>query len=170
MNLYNLINKEKFWSKVDIREEDKCWHWKDASNSKGYGTYWIDRLTQIQAHRVSWYITNGPIPEGELILHKCDNPICVNPNHLYCGSYLDNRRDRDLRNPVSANALAKGKGMFHEGEIWLIRRLKILTCDGTIKRYKFPATLVGKMFKTSNRTILNIWNSEVYFCKEGYYV
>lgn len=53
----------------------------------------------LRAHRVSWQIHFGPIPKGKLVLHKCDNKRCVNPNHLYLGTQGDNNYDRAIRNP-----------------------------------------------------------------------
>lgn len=68
--------------------------------ANGYGHIWAGTPTQrkvAKAHRISWEIHNGPIPEGRNVLHHCDNPPCVNPNHLYIGSPADNARDRSGR-------------------------------------------------------------------------
>ena len=159
--------KERFWSKVDIKGKDNCWNWK-ASTSDGYGRFGIDRVIKL-AHRVSWILTNGPIPEGKLVLHNCDNKLCVNPNHLYIGTHLDNMSDVHKRNPIGPG-MAKAK--LYEGEIWLIRKLCIPINEESLfchRRYKFPAQYIAKMFKVSYPTILNIWNSKKYLCKEGYY-
>jgi hypothetical protein len=109
MKIFNLgktlKNREKllkrFWPKVDIKGDDKCWNWKGFIGSNGYGLFWIKGSEMIYAHRVSYVIRKGIIPDGMLILHKCDNPSCVNPEHLYCGTQLDNMNDRDERNPNS---------------------------------------------------------------------
>lgn len=78
----------KFWKKVDRRGPDECWKWTGAINQAGYGAFGNNH-----AHRTSYEITYGPIPDGLFILHKCDNPPCVNPNHLFVGTHQDNMRD-----------------------------------------------------------------------------
>ena len=155
----------RFWNKVDIKGLDDCWEWK-ACTVGGYGAFW-DGSSFKRAHRISYEISNGSIPLNKLILHKCDNRLCINPNHLYCGTYSDNVLDREDRNSGSA-----GNPKLYAGEIELIKRLciELNPKPCTSNRYKFSATLVSKMFKVSVSTISNIWNSNRFLCKEGYYV
>ena len=85
--------EDRFWSKV--RKSENCWEWTACVNQQGYGQFngkprWS---TCMLAHRVAWCITNGPIPEGIHILHRCDNPLCVRPDHLFLGDQADNMRD-----------------------------------------------------------------------------
>ncbi len=87
---------EKFWSNVS--KQTSCWIWIGYTDSKGYGK--MLAFGQNFAHRVSWIIHNGSIPEGMCVLHDCpggDNPTCVNPNHLWLGTKGDNNRDRNLK-------------------------------------------------------------------------
>ena len=70
---------------------DGCWEWT-AGMSHGYGAIGQDGYMML-AHRVSWVLYRGPIPDGMLVLHKCNNRSCVNPDHLYVGDYSDNMRD-----------------------------------------------------------------------------
>ena len=88
----------RFWSKVDVRNLNECWEWK-ANRVKGYGQFKY-LGDPVSAHRVAWILShNKEIPEGKLILHKCDNKSCCNPSHLYCGTQSDNMADREHRNP-----------------------------------------------------------------------
>lgn len=81
---------ERFWEKVD--QSGDCWLWMGGRNDDGYGiVQWEGHVTG--AHRVAYEISVGPIPEGKLVLHSCDNPSCVNPNHLWIGDQSDNAAD-----------------------------------------------------------------------------
>ena len=80
-----------------------CWLWLAACDREGYGKI-FDKQTQktVGAHRHAWAVAHGPIPNGLCVLHRCDIPACVNPDHLFLGTRLDNARDRAAkgRNPV----------------------------------------------------------------------
>jgi hypothetical protein len=82
--------EERFWSKVD-RSGD-CWLWIGAKDEEGYGFQKI--LGRMwHASRVSWKIAHGDIPDGLLVLHKCDNPPCIRPSHLFLGTQKENIAD-----------------------------------------------------------------------------
>jgi hypothetical protein len=90
---------ERFWSKVDkeCSEFFDCWEWTGGKTVDGYGLFKLNGR-HVLAHRVSYEIEVGKIPDGMLVLHKCDNPSCVNPDHLYTGTNQDNANDRMKRN------------------------------------------------------------------------
>ena len=91
---------ERFWSRVDKLGPTDCWNWSGYTNANGYGQFSIKG--HILAHRASWIINIGPLPEGEgwhgtCVLHHCDNPACVNPDHLFIGSNQDNVDDMNRK-------------------------------------------------------------------------
>jgi hypothetical protein len=93
--------RQRFLSYV-VERESGCKEWTGGV-SEGYGTFSIERRT-YRSHRVAYRYFVGPIPDGLMVLHKCDNPLCVNPAHLFAGTALDNVRDM----------IAKGRDSFGE--------------------------------------------------------
>lgn len=83
---------DRFWSQV--KKTDKCWPWvvRGGRPSKRYGSIHIDG-TQVLVHRLSWQLHYGAIPKGVYVLHRCDNPPCVRPSHLFLGTAVTNAKD-----------------------------------------------------------------------------
>lgn len=88
--------KENLKEGTTVNPKTGCWEWKKNFNSvTGYG-----KIQNVAAHRRSYELFHGSIPDGLWVLHKCDNPPCVNPDHLYAGTPTDNARDREERGRV----------------------------------------------------------------------
>lgn len=94
------ITLEFIYSRVD--RSGACWRWLGAKSGKGYGKVRVGR-GRVDVHRLVYALVNGPIPDGLQVLHRCDNPICCRPDHLFLGTQSDNMQDM----------LAKGRN-FHQ--------------------------------------------------------
>ena len=97
--------EERFWPKVD--KGDGCWEWNASRYPEGYGQFTI-RGKPVKAHRVSWFLAHGEWPTQH-VLHHCDNPPCVRPDHLFEGSHADNMRDAASKGKI----IGFQKGVAH---------------------------------------------------------
>lgn len=91
------LPEDRFWEKV--QKSDGCWIWTAHRSRTGYGKFLLDGKATT-ATRFCWELHNGGIPAGLFVLHKCDNPPCVNPTHLFLGSLSDNMQDSSRKGRI----------------------------------------------------------------------
>ena len=141
----------RFWEKV--AKSEGCWLWTATKTRRGYGHVRVGRRL-VSAHRVSWVLANGEIPAGLSVCHRCDNPACVNPAHLFLGTHAENIQD------------AAAKGRMAHGERAARARLTALDVRWIRAYAAYPARVVGKAFGVGHACIWSIrsgrtWNKEV---------
>jgi hypothetical protein len=99
MDLRDDFERRLFDRSYILNITTRCWNWTGTLNRRGgYGQCnFLRDGKRLLAHRWSWLLARGPIPDGLHVLHRCDNPRCVNPEHLFLGTHQDNMRDAILK-------------------------------------------------------------------------
>ena len=123
------------------KTKNGCWLWTLSVTSSGYGQMYVGRVA-APAHRMSWIVHNGPIPKGIFVCHKCDNPRCINPDHLFLGSHSDNMGDM-TRKGRSTRGSKNPRAKFTEAQIQEIRSSKKSRKELAEKYGVWPETIWG---------------------------
>ncbi len=153
---------ERFWAKVDKTET--CWNWVAYKNPSGYGNFnkTSSRPSRsVLAHRFAWEITNGDIPTGMVLMHKCDNPACVNPDHLCVGTQAENIQDsvakgRHRRNDTKYLPSGKNHHFYKVGmKITRDTAYEIRKAEGSHRK-------IGDRFHVSHSLVSLIKNNKIW--------
>lgn len=145
--------EQRFWTKVIKAGPDECWLWTAYRSAHGHGQFRVTKKpSRVEhAHRYAYILSMGPIPEGMVIRHKCDNPPCVNPAHLEVGTHADNVADRVERGR-SAIGSANGRAKLSEK-----------TAEGIRLRYAMGGNTKAQLsreYGVSQRTIADVINGK----------
>lgn len=136
--------EQRFNSRVLRGAPDECWSWTGSALASGYGQIRVEGKTTT-AHRVAWALAHGAIPAGQVVCHKCDNPVCCNPAHLFLGTPKDNVQDM----------IQKGrKAKSHAPHT----RMRKLTDDAVraIRKDTRPAHIVAHEYGVDEGTVYNV--------------
>lgn len=153
---------KRFWSKVDVRGEDDCWEWQAGLDGTGYAYFWNDGK-MVMGSRMSYELTYGPIPKGEgyhgtCVLHKCDNPKCVNPAHLRLGTHAENMKDRDEKGRCHPGR----HGHYYYGDSHHNAKLTNEQADEIRAAVGISGRALAKIYGVSPTTIQKIKKNEIY--------
>lgn len=151
----------RFWEKVLLDDDDKCWEYIGPITSGGYGKI-TNKGKGFPAHRFSWMIRYGKIPNGLCVLHKCDNPPCVNPKHLFLGTYKDNAQDKIKKHRCNFKGTNNGRAKLDWNKVNKIRELWITG--------NYTKVGLGKLFGVSDTTIGMIIKNQIWGDENAYSV
>lgn len=145
--MLNATAAKRFWPKVDKRGPDECWPWKAGVFDTGYGAFGIGNRIMWTASRVAWWLTNGPVQLGSVVCHKCDNPICCNPSHLFVGTPAQNSADmaRKRRCPRGENINTARLNASQVKEIRLLYASGKWTQTRLADKFDIPQTQISRI-------------------------
>ncbi len=152
MNNISKDIQDRFWGKVQFKENG-CWEWIASKSNTGYGRFRLNGKLHLP-HRLVYQWVNGPIPNSLLVCHKCDNPSCVNPSHLFKGTKSQNMLDASRKNRIFRGGRPEKRIGNTNGQT------KIKDCEikqvKDLYEYGFTGTEIAKMFEISHSQIYKI--------------
>lgn len=143
----------RYWPKVGKASDEACWLWlAKARHPYGYGRMTAGRGVNLKAHQIGWALANGPIPDGKLVLHRCDNPGCSNPSHLFLGDQTDNMGDAKRKGRMSDPPVYWGEA-HHNSKL---TDRQVMDIRGDTR----PAAALAAEYGVTARTIFRIRRGE----------
>jgi len=151
---------ELFRERLIMGDPAECWPWQGALKETGYGCVWRGRIRYL-AHRLSYELFNGPIADGLFVCHKCDNPPCVNPDHLFLGTPADNMVDKTRK--------GRGRNTFRPGELHPGAKLSQAQVEEILELREsgLSQRKVAKMYGIGRSSIANIWHGISYLPQDA---
>lgn len=139
---------DRFSEKYVVDASTGCWKWAGSTVNGGYGMINAGRgAGNILAHRASYAIHVGEIPDGMLVLHRCDNPSCVNPKHLFLGDHNDNMKDMARKGRGKTPKLKRTKRFLDDGKRKAIISLLV---------DKRPVAEIARQMQVDRKTVRNV--------------
>lgn len=139
------FTQEFIQERIEVSDSG-CWEWKGAKHRQGYGSIRARGKTML-AHRLSWEIWNGEIQEGMCVCHSCDNPVCVNPEHLFLGTQKENMKDCKSKKRMHRNIAKTRRCKLSYDNVLEIKKLfeKGLSRKELMSKYQVSPTCIAKI-------------------------
>jgi hypothetical protein len=154
-------DKERFWARVQVGKPNECWNWQAGKNPNNYGLISLGmgirscRSHSFLAHRVAYYLSTGVDPDTLCVLHKCDNPPCCNPRHLFLGTRADNCQDmytkgRNFIHPNSRDQEQRPKRKYPKYTADTVRKVRHMYNEG------LSSIRISKLLNMAPTTVFNM--------------
>lgn len=162
---------ERFWKFVDKSSDDACWNWTGHTSGSGYkyASFW-DGLRTVKGHRFAYELTFGKIPNGLIACHKCDNPLCVNPHHIFLGTQKDNMADCKRKHRMNNEAKVHLGEQHPRSTFKQLQVMKVATLATTTGMSAKEIALATGVTRTSVGAIIQgrVWGHVTGFSRPVY--